>query len=156
MATDQPPPFPAGPPPKDTSYRQHQLPAGVTMVQLDRRFAALRIRSAVSLRHAPNGDWAPIQVKAVARARRPWVVRVELADGRVLHLRPFLPGEAGLRDCGYRVGGIGDSAPLGDDPLSAVIAVFSILFYVLASPFFVAANWRRSKVAARLINELRH
>lgn len=155
MKAEKSAPLPAGPSPKDTSYRRNQLPAGVTMVQVKRRFAALRIRSNAALRTAPDGAWEPLTIETVSRAKRPWVVRVGLVDGRVLYLRPFLPGEAGLRDCGYRVGGIGDSAPLDNDPLSTVIAVLSILFYVLASPFFIAADWRRSKVAARLVHELR-
>ena len=126
------------------------------MVQVKRRFAALRIRSVAALRTAPDGAWEPLEIRTAARARRPWVVRVDLVDGSVLHLRPFLPGEAGLPDCGYRVGGIGDSEPLGNDPLSAVIAVVAIAFYVLASPFFIASAVRRTKAAKRLLAELKN
>jgi hypothetical protein len=35
-----------------------------------------------------------------------------------------------------------------------VIAVLGIAFYLLASPFFIVANWRRTGVAARLRGEL--
>jgi hypothetical protein len=140
----------------DHSYRSNQLPAGVTMVQIKRRFAAIRVRPGgnITLRTEPDGSWAPLTIGAVTRARRPWVLRLELADGTPMYLRPFLPGEAGLPDCGARVGGIGDTEALGNDPVSAVIAVIAIVFYVLASPFFIAANWRRSKVAGRLRREL--
>lgn len=144
----------SGKPPTDTSYRRHQLPAGVSMVRLHSRYAALRIRSAVTLRLTLDGPWEPLDIRRVSRARRPWVVRTELTDGRVLYLRPFEPGEAGLRDCGYRVGGPGDSAPLGNDPVSAVIAVASIVFYLLAAPLFVAAYVRRSRIAGRLVRAL--
>jgi len=140
---------------RDTGYRQNQLPAGVTMVQVKRRFAAVRIRpGAVTLRHEHDGPWVPITIERVSKAKRPWVLRLSMDDGTTIHLRPFLPGEAGLPDCGSRVGGIGDSAPLGNDPVSAVISILAILFYVLAAPFFVVANWRRTKVAQRLRQDL--
>jgi hypothetical protein len=125
------------------------------MVQIKRRFAAVRVRSSsVALRTGTDDGWQLLDVRQVTRARRPWVVRVELADGSATYLRPFLPGEAGLPDCGARVGGVGDSETLGNDPVSAVIALIAIPFYVLASPFFVAANWRRTRVATRLRQEL--
>ena len=140
---------------RDTGYRQNQLPAGVTMVQVRRRFAAVRIcPGAVTLRHEQDGPWVPIAIERVTRAKRPWVARLSMNDGTIMHLRPFLPGEAGLPDCGSRVGGIGDSAPLGNDPVSAVIAIFAIAFYVLAAPFLVVANWRRTKAAKRLRQDL--
>jgi hypothetical protein len=140
---------------RDTGYRKNQLSAGVTMVQVKRRFAAVRIRpGAVTLRTVVDGPWVPISVEQVGRARRPWVVRLTLTDGTSMYVRPFLPGEAGPPDCGSRVGGIGDSAPLGDDPISAVIAVFAIVFYVLAAPFFVVANWRRTTAARHLRQDL--
>jgi hypothetical protein len=43
---------------------------------------------------------------------------------------------------------------MGDDPLSAVIAILAIVFYVLATPFFVVANWKRAKAATRLRREV--
>jgi hypothetical protein len=147
---------PAGKPPADTSYRRNQLPAGVTMVQVQGRYAALRIRSDVTLRTAPDGAWDPLPVRRANGARRPWVVRLELVDGRVLSVRPFQPGEAGLRDCGYRVGGLGQSAPLNNDPVSAVIAVASIALAVLAAPLFVVAYVRRSRIAGRLLPALQN
>ena len=124
------------------------------MVQIKRRFAALRVKSVVELRTAPDTPYERLDISSVGRARRPWVLRAELPDGSVMYLRPFLPGEAGMPDCGSRVGGIGDSEPLGNDPLSAVIAVFAVVFYVLASPFFIAAAVRRTKAAKRLLAEL--
>ena len=139
------------PAPRDTGYRTNQLPAGVTMVQIKRRFAAVRIRPAdITLRSENGGPWVPISVDRVAKAKRPWVLRLQLTDGTTVYLRPFLPGEAGLPDCGARVGGIGASAPLGNDPISAVIAIFAIVFYVLAAPFVVVANWKRTTAAKRL------
>lgn len=140
--------------PRDTGYRQNQWPAGVTMVQIKRRFAALRVRSTVELRTVADAPFERLDIRALGRARRPWVLRAELADGSVTYLRPFLPGEAGLPDCGTRVGGIGDSPSVGNDPLSALIAVVAIVFYVLASPFFIAATVRRTKAAKRLLGEL--
>ena len=141
----------ARPASRDTGYRKNQLPAGVTMVQVKRRFAAIRIRpGAVTV----DGPWTPITIDRVSKATRPWVLRLSMDDGTTIPLRPFLPGEAGLPDCGSRVGGIGDSAPLGNDPVSAVISILAILFYVLAAPFFVVANWRRTKVAQRLRQDL--
>jgi hypothetical protein len=138
---------PAGKPPADTSYRRNQLPAGVTMVQVQGRYAALRIRSDVTLRTAPDGAWDPLPVRRASRARRPWVVRLELVDGRVLSVRPFQPG---------RVGGLGQSAPLNNDPVSAVIAVASIALAVLAAPLFVVAYVRRSRIAGRLLPALQN
>jgi len=138
--------------PRDTGYRSNQLPAGVTMVQIKRRYAAIRIRSAgIGLRTEAGGKWAPLAVREVIRARRPWVLKVVLDDGTTTYLRPFLPGEAGLPDCGARVGGIGSSEPLDNDPISAVIAIF---LYVLALLFFVHANWNRTKIARRPETEL--
>lgn len=61
-----------------------------------------------------------------------------------LRVRPFRIGEAGLADCGGRVDGIGDSQPLGNDPVSALVAVAAIAFSVLASAFFVVANLQRA------------
>lgn len=137
---------------RDLSYRRNQWPAGVTMVQMDRRFRALRVRPGrpIELRRAKDGDWEPLDVTSVGRARRPWVLRLTLADGTRSAVRPFLPGEAGLPDCGARVGGIGDSQQLGNDVVSAVVAVVAIVFYVLASPFFIAATVRRTSAARDL------
>ena len=145
----------ARPASRDTGYRKNQLPAGVTMVQVRRRFAAVRIRpGTITFRDELDGPWIPITIGRVTKAKRPWVVRLSLDDGMIMHLRPFLPGEAGLPDCGSRVGGIGDSAPVGNDPVSAVISIFAILFYVLAAPFFVVANWKRTKAAKGLRQDL--
>ena len=144
------------PPPKDRSYRSNQLPSGVTMVQIKRRFAALRLRSSgtVALRTQADAPWIPITIVAVTRAKRPWVLRLQLADGSVIHVRPLLPGEAGLPDIGAQVGGIGDSTPLGDDPISAVIAVFAVAFYVLAAPFFAWSAVKRTRAAKQLRRQL--
>jgi len=144
------------PPARDRSYRRNQLPAGVTMVQIKRRFAAIRVRAggAVGLRTAADGPWSALSITGVSRAKRPWVLRLQLADGSRLHVRPFLPGEAGLPDVGSRVGGMGDSAPLGDDPVSAVIAILAIAFYVLASPFFAWSAVKRTRAAKRLLLQL--
>jgi len=137
---------------RDLAYRRNQWPAGVAMVQIDRRFAALRVRSGPSVqwRRTRDGPWEPLPVVSVGRAWRPWVLTLGLADGDTLKIRPFRPGEAGLPDCGDRVGGIGDSQQLGNDPVSAVVAAFAIVFYVLASPFFVVANVKRARVARAL------
>lgn len=142
---------------RDLGYRRNQWPAGVTMVQVDRRFAALRIRprQPAELRRDQDGPWVAMSVAGVSRAWRPWVLRVRAADGATVKVRPFLAGEAGLADCGSRVGGIGSSQPLGNDPVSAVVAVIAIAFYVLVSPFFLAANIRRAKAATRLREALR-
>jgi hypothetical protein len=141
---------------RGTGYRGNQLPAGVTMVQIKRRYAAIRVRpSGVGLRDKAGAGWAPLVIREVSKARRPWVLKVQLQDGSTCYLRPFLPGEAGLPDCGGRVGGVGSSEPLGDDPISAVIAIFAIVFYVLAAPFFVHATWKRTKAAGLLLADLR-
>lgn len=60
-----------------------------------------------------------------------------------LRVRPFRIGEAGLADCGGRVDGIGDSQVLGNDPVSALVAVAvaAIAFSVLAS---ASSSWRTS------------
>lgn len=122
------------------------------MVQIERRFCALRVRDGrpLGLRRERDGEWDALPLAAVGRAWRPWVLRLTLVDGAVLKVRPFLPGEAGLPDCGDRVGGIGDSEQLGNDPVSAVVALFAIVFYVLASPFFVVANTKRARAAREL------
>lgn len=141
---------------RDLGYRRNQWPAGVTMVQIDRRFAALRVRSGrpVEVRRAKDGPWEPLDIESVGRAWRPWVLTVGLAGGSTLKARPFRPGEAGLPDCGERVGGIGDSQQLGNDPVSAVIAVVAIAFYVLASPLFIVANTKRARAARALRDQL--
>ena len=141
---------------RDVGYRRNMWPAGVSMVQIDRRFAALRVRPSgpIVIRRIKDGPWESLPVVAVGRAWRPWVLTVALADGDTLKVRPFRPGEAGLPDCGDRVGGIGDSEQLGNDPVSAVVAVFAIAFYVLASPFFVVANVKRARVARALRAQL--
>lgn len=141
---------------RDLGYRRHQWPAGVSMVQIDRRFAALRLRPGrpVEQRRVKDGPWEPLAVESVGRAVRPWVLTLRLADGSTLQVRPFRAGEAGLPDCGGRVGGIGDSQHLGNDPVSAVVAIAAIAFYVLASPFFVVANVKRARVARDLRSAL--
>ncbi len=141
---------------RDVGYRRNTWPAGVSMVQIDRRFAALRVRPSrpIDIRRIKDGPWEPLPVVSVGRTWRPWVLTVTLADGDTLKIRPFRPGEAGLPDCGDRVGGIGDSQQLGNDPVSAVVAVFAIVFYVLASPFFVVANVKRARVARALRAQL--
>jgi hypothetical protein len=155
MMTDEQPAAAAPAKPRSTGYRSNQLPAGVTMVQIKRRFAAVRIRpSGIALRTETDAGWEPLIVRAAAKARRPWVLKLQLGNGSTCYLRPFLPGEAGLPDCGGRVGGIGSSAPLDNDPISAVIAIFTIVFYVLAAPFYIHANWKRTKAAKRLLSEL--
>ena len=141
--------------PRDTGYRSNQLPADVSMVQIKRRYAAIRVRpSGIALRTEANGGWTPLGVREVTKARRPWVLKLLLDDGSTSYLRPFLPGEAGLPDSGGRVGGIGSTEPLDNDPLSAVIAILAIVFYVLAAPFFIHANWKRTKIASRLRTEI--
>ncbi|MET0967321.1 MAG: hypothetical protein ABWZ02_13035 [Nakamurella sp.] len=141
--------------PRHTGYRSNQLPAGVTMVQIKRRYAAIRIRpSGIALRTQAGAGWAPVAVRDVTKARRPWVLKLQLDDGSIRYVRPFLPGEAGLPDCGGRVGGIGSSEPLDNDPISAVIAILAIVFYVLAAPFFIHATWKRAKIARRLRTEI--
>ena len=126
------------------------------MVHLKYRIAALRIRAggAIALRTDRDGPWDPVQVVSARRAVRPWVIKIELVDGSHLYLRPCLPGEAAITEFGRDIGGIPDTETLGDDPVSGVIAVLGIAFYLLASPFFIVANWRRTGVAARLRGEL--
>ncbi len=126
------------------------------MVQIDRRFCALRARDGrpAELRRTADGGWEPLPVGWVGRGWRPWVLLLRLADGSTMTVRPFLPGEAGLPDCGARVGGIGDSPQLGNDPVSAIVAVVAIVFYVLASPFFIGANIKRARVARTLRDQL--
>jgi hypothetical protein len=82
------------------------------------------------------------------------VIKIQLVDGSHLYLRPCLPGEAAITECGRSIGGIADTEKLGDDPVSGVIAVLGIAFYVLASPFFLVSNWGRTRMAARLRGEL--
>jgi hypothetical protein len=137
---------------RDLGYRRNQWPAGVTMVQIDRRFAALRVRDGrpVELRRVKDGPWEPLAIESMNRARLPWVLTLRLTDGTTLTVRPFRPGEAALLDCGDRVGGIGDSEQLGNDPVSAVIAVVAIAFYTLAAPLFLVANTKRAGVARAL------
>ncbi len=139
-------------PQQESHNRSNQLPAGVTMVHLKYRIAALRIRpdGTVALRTDRDGPWDPVRAVSAGRAVRPWVIKMELVDGSHLYLRPCLPGEAAITECGRSIGGIADSEKLGDDPVSGVIAVLGIAFYLLASPFFIAANWRRARLAARL------
>jgi hypothetical protein len=156
----------------------NQLPAGVTMVTIKGKYAAIRVRPGrgadpVALRTEPDGGFEPLWITGVRRAKRPWCVRIESADaGAVptalpakggepskgaltsLVLRPCLPSEADIRKVGKPAAGIGNTSKLGEDPISAIIAVFAILFYVLASPFFAAAAWSRTKVARSLQGEL--
>ena len=141
---------------QESHNRRNQLPAGVTMVHLKYRVAALRIRAgcAIALRTDRDGPWDPVRVVSVGRALRPWVIKIQLVDGSHLYLRPCLPGEAAITECGRSIGGIADTEKLGDDPVSGVIAVLGIAFYVLASPFFLVSNWRRTRMAARLRGEL--
>ena len=141
---------------QESHNRRNQLPAGVTMVHLKYRVAALRIRAggAIALRTDRDGPWDSVHLVSVGRALRPWVVKIELVDGSHLYLRPCLPGEAAITECGRGIGGIADTEKLGDDPVSGVIAVLGIAFYVLTSPFFLVSNWRRTRIAARLRGEL--
>jgi len=126
------------------------------MVHMKYRIAALRVRAggAIALRTDRDGPWDPVLVTSAHRALRPWVIKIELVDGSHLFVRPCLPGEAAITECGRSIGGIADTEKLGDDPVSGVIAVLGIAFFVLASPFFIVANWRRTGVAARLRKEL--
>ena len=141
---------------QESHNRRNQLLAGVTMVHLKYRVAALRIRAggAIALRTDRDGPWDPVRVVSVGRALRPWVIKIQLVDGSHLYLRPCLPGEAAITECGRSIGGIADTEKLGDDPVSGVIVVVGIAFYVLASPFFLVSNWRRTRMAARLRGEL--
>ena len=120
------------------------------------RIATLRIRAggAIAMRTDRDGPWDPVRIVFARRAVRPWVIKIELVDGSHLYLRPCLPGEAAITEFGRDIGGIPDTEKLGDDPVSGVIAVLGIAFYLLASPFFIVANWRRTGVAARLRGEL--
>lgn len=126
------------------------------MVQIDRRFCALRVRDGqpVQLRRESDGPWESLSIASIGRAWRPWVLVIGLADGSTLKVRPSMPGEAGLRDCGDRVGGVGDSQQLGNDPVSAVVAMVAIAFYLLVSPLFIVANVKRAKVARALRGQL--
>jgi hypothetical protein len=155
----------------------NQLPAGVTMVTIKGKYAAIRVRPGrgphpVALRTEADGGFEPLQITGVRRAKRPWCVRIESADAGVrpsdlgvkggpsdgaltsLVLRPCLPSEADIGKVGKPAAGIGNTSKLGEDPISAIIAVFAILFYVLASPFFAVAAWSRTKVARSLQGEL--
>ena len=83
------------------------MPAGAIMVHLKHRIAALRVRTggAIALRTDRRGPWDPVRVVSVVRALRPWVIKIELVDGSHLYLRPCLPGEAAITECGRSIGG---------------------------------------------------
>lgn len=147
---------------RDLSYRRNQWPAGVTLVALDGRYAAIRIRpSGVGLRRKPGGgDWEPIVVTGARRARRPWAVRITRADGADLIVKPFRPGGAGMPDIGRKVGRSAGSedagAPdLGDGPLDAVFAFLWIGAAIVVFPITVAGLIRDSRAAKRLRDDLR-
>lgn len=147
---------------RDLSYRRNQWPAGVTLVELDDRYAALRIRpSGVGLRRKPGGgEWEPVAVTGVRRAAlRRWVVTISRADGPDLVVRPFRPGEAGMPDVGRRVGrSDGDADPetpdLGDNPVAAVLSFLYILAAVVVFPIGIAGLVRRSRAARALQDQL--
>ena len=103
---------------RESHNRRNQLPAGVTMMHLKYRIAALRIRTggAIALRTDRHGPWDPVQIVSVGRSLRPWVIKIGLVDGTHLYLRPCLPGEAAITECGRSIGGLADTAKLGDDP----------------------------------------
>lgn len=146
---------------RDLSYRRNQWPAGVTLVELDDRYAALRIRSSgVGLRRKPGGgEWEPIAVTGVERARRPWVLRISRADAPDLVVRPFRPGEAGMPDVGRRVGRTDDddggSPDLGDNPVDAVLAFLWVLAAVIVFPIGIASLAKSTRAAGALRADLR-
>ena len=96
------------------------------------RIAALRVRAggAIALRTDRDGPWDPVLVTSAHRALRPWVIKIELVDGSHLFVRPCLPGEAAITECGHSIGGIADTEKLGDDPVSGVIAVLGLGLYI--------------------------
>ena len=77
------------------------------MVHLKYRVAALRIRAGgvIALRTDRDGPWDLVRVVSVGRALRPWVIKIQLVDGSHLYLRPCLPGEAAITECGRSIGG---------------------------------------------------
>lgn len=147
---------------RDLGYRRNQWPAGVTLVDLDGRYAAIRIRpSGVGLRRKPGGgDWDVLDVTGARRARRPWVVRISRADGPDLLVKPFRPGAAGMPDIGRRVGrSSGDddagAADLGDNPVTAVLSFLYVLAAIVVFPIAITALVKDSRAARALRDALR-
>lgn len=147
---------------RDLSYRRNQWPAGVTLVALDDRYAAIRVRpSGVGLRRKPGGgEWEAIVVTGAKRGLRPWVLTVSRADGPDLVVRPFRPGEAGMPDVGRRVGRSdpdddAGAADLGDNPVTAVLSFLYILAAVVVFPIGIASLVKSSRAARALRDQLR-
>lgn len=76
------------------------------MVHLKYRVAALRTRptGGGAPRTDRDGPWDPVPVLSAGRTVRPWVGKIELVDGSHLYLRPCLPGEAVVTECGRSIG----------------------------------------------------
>ncbi|WP_127784169.1 hypothetical protein [Rhodococcus sp. X156] len=142
------------------AHRRDPLPHGVRMVYLEHRAAALWVRAPgqAALRTERDGPWQELKIRSVRRCLRPWLVRITLADGTRLTLRPIVPGHAGLADCGHDQGGPEGSTPDdvggGDDPLTLLLLVLMWLFMLVLLPWSGWNNARRCVHAHRLVRAL--
>ena len=143
---------------KRARLRKQSLPEGVFLVRLDRRVAALRVSAgAVEVQAERDGPWQPMEIAAAGRGGWLWSrAKLSLAGGTRKRVCVYHAGEQGLGDVGRSdqstsgalVGG------LGNDPISAVIAVLFLLVCVLATPFVLAAFVRHFRGAGRLIDAI--
>ena len=142
--------------------RERPLPPGVTVVKLNKQVTGLRADPAgLATLTAPDGSWQqlprPTNVTRgkVMRSR----VRIKLADGSKLTVRPYLPKEKGLIDVGKRDSLIGSGSRSSPDDWIGAIFVLVVLVIVILPALYlsireVAGLSPRCQVAASLKDQI--
>ncbi|PZS19954.1 MAG: hypothetical protein DLM57_02905 [Pseudonocardiales bacterium] len=150
---------------KESALREEQrslpLPAGVTMVKLNKQVTGLRVGpEGLATLSAPEGVRAPIgRPVTVKRGKLMHSrVRIKLDDGSRLTVRPYLPREKGLIDCGKRDSLYRGSSSNSDDFLVAIFLLVVIVVVLLPAIYLsvreLAGLSPRCKLAASLRDEL--
>ena len=137
--------------------RTQPLPPGVFLGRMTNRVTALRITAGqLALQIERDGPWQPVEVATAGRGGWLWTrAKLTLADGSRRRVCVYHPGERGLAEVGQRdTGGGFDPGGLGNDPISAVIALVMLVLYVIALPFLTVSLVRHGRAAGRLLREL--
>ncbi|PZS28975.1 MAG: hypothetical protein DLM58_16175 [Pseudonocardiales bacterium] len=147
---------------EEKEQRERPLPAGVTMVKLNKQVTGLRVGpDGLATLSAPDGQWQPVG-RPVGVKRGKVIhsrVRIKLDNGSKLTVRPYLPKEKGLVDAGQR-----DSLYRGgsSDPNDFIVAIFLMIVLIIVvipalylSVRELAGLSPRCKLAAQLKEQIK-